>query len=122
MKLSSCTIVTPKTTQRCIRNFTSFGSLNRNKLTGRPLTFTTQTNIDIAAQIIGDNNSVSMRHLSQQMGFRYSSTQTLVKKKLKFLRTKFMFPNKCNQEIIQEGHSSASGFFRNSTINILFEG
>ena len=73
-----------KIIQRCIRNFTSFGNLNKNKPTGRPVTVTTQTNIDMATQIIGDNNSVSLRHLSQQMGISYSSTQTLVKKKLKF--------------------------------------
>ena len=55
------------------------------KPTWRPVTVTTETNIDMATQIIGANISVSLRRLSQQLGINYSSTQTLVKKKLKFL-------------------------------------
>ena len=47
------------------------------------MTVTTQTNVDMTIQIIGDNNSMCLRHLTQQMGTSYSSTQKLVKKKLK---------------------------------------
>ena len=46
----------------------------KKKPTGRPKT----------ARIIRDNNCVSLKHLFQQKGIRYSSTQTRVKKKLKF--------------------------------------
>ena len=70
-----------------IRNFTSFGNFNKNKPTWRPVTVTTQTNIDKATQIIRDNNSVSLKHLFQQMGFSY--TQLVVKQKLKFRPYKF---------------------------------
>ena len=73
-----------KITERCIRNFTSFGNFNKKKPTGRPVTVTTQTNIDMATLIIGNNNSARLRHLSHQMGISYSATQTLVKNKLKF--------------------------------------
>ena len=48
-----------KIIQRCIKNFTSFGNLNKNKPTGRPVTVTIQTNIEMATQIIGDSSSVS---------------------------------------------------------------
>ena len=73
-----------KIIQQCIRYFTGFGNLNKKKPTRRPVTFATQTNIDCTSQMIEDNNSMSLEHLSQQIGISYSSTQTLVKKKLKF--------------------------------------
>ena len=73
-----------KIIKQCIRNFKGFGNLNKKKPTGIPVTVTTQTNIDMVIQIIGDNNSVSLRHLSQPMGISYSSTRKLVLKKLKF--------------------------------------
>ena len=55
------TSTSKKFIQRCIKNVTSFASLNKKKLTGRPVTVNTQTNNDVATQIIGDNNSVSLR-------------------------------------------------------------
>ena len=112
-----------KIMQRCIRIFTSFGNLNKKKLTGRPVTVTTQTNIDMVNQIIGGKKSVSLRYLSQKMEVSYSSTQTLVKKKRKVSSVQSSsLPAIATRRFWKKDTVQRVVFFWNSTVNILLEG
>ena len=73
---------------RCLKNFSSFGNLDKKKSKIRLVRVTTASNLEKAKQIIEEKINVSLRFLSQQLGTSYGSAHTIVKKKL------FMHPYK----------------------------
>ena len=70
-----------KVVLRCAKKISNSGNI-RQKKPGRPVSVTNQMNIEKVNTVIQDTNTVSLRHLSQQVGISYSSTQNIVKKKL----------------------------------------